>query len=195
MPLFNSPPVVPGKALTANLNMTTFNPDPATFVFCLLSIVIVIFVSLLSLAVRIVPEYQRLVVFRLGRFIGVRGPGLVLAMPVIDLTRLVDLREQTRRLKAHVIPVRDNTRLAVDAAWTFQVVDPAQVVLGVANVETAMRDKIASELASTLGTLAASAILSNRRQIELDVLTELRPAGKTWGIEVKTLTIQDARQV
>src|SRR5574340_716521 len=91
----------------------------------------------LTNAIKIVPEYQRLVVFRLGRCIGTRGPGLILLIPVIDRAVKADLREQVREIPHQVSITKDNAPISIDFLWYYKVLDPAESVLQVGNFESA----------------------------------------------------------
>src|SRR3970040_891264 len=108
-----------------------------TLLLCLVGAVVLIVLALLVSAIRIVPEYQRLVFFRLGRCIGARGPGVVLLIPVIDRGVKVDLREQVREVPHQTSITKDNAPISIDFLWYFKVLDPAESVLQVGNFEMA----------------------------------------------------------
>ena len=92
--------------------------------------------AFLASAIRIVPEYKRLVVFRLGRCVGTKGPGIVLLIPVIDRAVKVDLREQVREIPHQTSITKDNAPISIDFLWYYKVLDPAESVLQVGNFET-----------------------------------------------------------
>ena len=81
--------------------------------------------AFLASAIRVVPEYQRLVVFRLGRCVGTKGPGIVLLIPVIDRAVKVDLREQVREIPHQTSITEDNAPISIDFLWYYKVLDPA----------------------------------------------------------------------
>jgi regulator of protease activity HflC (stomatin/prohibitin superfamily) len=93
------------------------------FVCGLLDIIFVLDI-LLAVVIRIIPETQRLVVFRLGRYLGVRGPGLVLLLPAIDRGIKVDLREQERSLPGQNILTGDKYPVTVETHWSYKIIDP-----------------------------------------------------------------------
>ncbi|MBI3163166.1 MAG: SPFH/Band 7/PHB domain protein, partial [Chloroflexi bacterium] len=93
---------------------------------CVVGGVLLVGFIFLANAIRIVPEYQRLVVFRLGRSVGPKGPGIVLLIPVIDRAIKVDLREQVREVPHQTSITKDNAPISIDFLWYFQVLDPAQ---------------------------------------------------------------------
>ena len=100
---------------------------------CLVGAVILIALAFLASAIRVVPEYRRLVVFRLGRCVGARGPGLVLLVPVLDRAVTVDLREQVREIPHQTSITKDNASISVDFLWYYKVLDPTESVLQVGN--------------------------------------------------------------
>ncbi|MCS6907746.1 MAG: SPFH domain-containing protein, partial [Anaerolineales bacterium] len=104
---------------------------------CLIGIVVVLAVLFLASAIRVVPEYQRLVVFRLGRCIGSKGPGIVILIPVVDRAVRVDLREQVREIPHQTAITKDNAPISIDFLWYFKVLDPTESVLQVGNFEAA----------------------------------------------------------
>ena len=100
--------------------------------FCLVGAVLVIGFVFLANAIRIIPEYQRLVVFRLGRVMQQpKGPGIVLLIPVIDRAVKVDLREQIREVPHQVSITKDNAPISIDFLWYYKILDPAMSVLQV----------------------------------------------------------------
>src|SRR5918994_6523911 len=92
---------------------------------CVVGVIAVLAFIFLANAIRIVPEYQRLVVFRLGRSVGAKGPGIVLLVPVIDRAVKVDLREQVREIPHQTAITKDNAGISVDFIWYYKVLDPA----------------------------------------------------------------------
>ncbi len=100
---------------------------------CLVGAIILIAIVFLSSAIRIVPEYVRLVVFRLGRCVGAKGPGIVLLIPVVDRAVKVDLREQVREIPHQTSITKDNAPISIDFLWYFKVLDPTESVLQVGN--------------------------------------------------------------
>src|SRR5574341_2496011 len=105
-------------------------------VLCVIGAVVVVGFVLLVNAIRVVPEYQRLVVFRLGRVLEKpKGPGLVFLIPIIDRPVRVDLREQVREVPHQVSITKDNAPISIDFLWYFKVFDTQLSVIGVANFE------------------------------------------------------------
>src|SRR3990172_10374618 len=108
---------------------------PQTSNLILIGLIFLLAVTLLLKAVRIVPEYRRLVVFRLGRAIGEKGPGLVLLIPFVDRAVRVDLREQVREIPHQTGITKDNAPISIDFLWYHKVVVASQTVLQVGNFE------------------------------------------------------------
>jgi len=120
-----------------------------TLIYCIIGAVILIGVVVLGNAIRIVPEYQRLVVFRLGRCVGEKGPGLVLLIPIVDRAVRVDLREQVREIPQQTSITKDNAPISIDFLWFYKVLDPTASVLAVGNFELAAQGMATTTLRSS----------------------------------------------
>src|SRR5512144_3307574 len=102
---------------------------------CFVGVIALLILLFVAAAIRVVPEYQRLVVFRLGRCIGAKGPGIVLLIPVVDRAVKVDLREQVREVPHQVSITKDNAPISIDFLWYFKVIEPTASVGAVGNFE------------------------------------------------------------
>src|SRR5512144_118173 len=131
----------------------------------LLAILLVLAVFFLISAIRIVPEYQRLVVFRLGRCIGARGPGIIFLIPVIDRAVKVDLREQVREIPHQTSITKDNAPISIDFLWYYKVLDPAESVLQVGNFEMAAQGMATTTLRAVIGGIPLDDVLSERENL------------------------------
>jgi regulator of protease activity HflC (stomatin/prohibitin superfamily) len=160
----------------------------------LLCIVAVGMIVWLILALRIVPEHQRLVVFRLGRLIGARGPGLLLLVPFVDKGVLVDLREQTRTLEGERIITQDNARLVVDLMWTFRLVDPDRSVGYVANLENSMRENAITLLHALLERQTRDDVLTGRGAVNTQLHALFREAAASWGVDIVQVELRSVRR-
>jgi regulator of protease activity HflC (stomatin/prohibitin superfamily) len=145
----------------------------------------------LASALRISPEYQRLVVFRLGRFLGVQGPGISLLIPLVDRAVAVDLRERVQRVEGETILTQDRKRVAIDLVWSYQVVDPARSVLEVEDLESAAHEILAVTLRSVAGSMERHDLFANREQVGRRLRDELGQTVRPWGVEVRSLEIRD----
>ncbi|MBV6396806.1 MAG: hypothetical protein HFACDABA_02407 [Anaerolineales bacterium] len=145
----------------------------------------------LSNAIRIVPEYQRLVVFRLGRSVGTRGPGLILLIPFIDRAVKVDLREQVREIPHQTGITKDNAPIAIDFLWYFKVLDPAESVLQVGNFEVAAQGMATTTLRAVIGGIPLDEVLSEREHINTMLRTRLDEVTERWGVKVTNVEIRE----
>src|SRR3990172_6072467 len=148
---------------------------------CIVGAILVIGFVFLANAIRIVPEYQRLVVFRLGRSVGPKGPGIVLLIPVIDRAVKVDLREQVREIPHQTGITKDNAPIAIDFLWYFKVIDPAESVLQVGNFELAAAGIATTTLRSLIGGIPLDDVLSQREHINVLLRTRLDEVTERWG--------------
>ncbi|HET6776800.1 MAG TPA: paraslipin, partial [Actinomycetota bacterium] len=143
-----------------------------------LGIVLLILILVLPQAIRIVREYQRLVVFRLGRNIGVKGPGFVLLIPIVDRVVWVDLRELYLEIPHQTAITEDNASISIDFIVFYKVVDAQQSVLAVGNFAGAAQNIAATTLRSVVGDMALDDVLAKREQmneilrVKLDEVTE-----------------------
>ncbi len=154
----------------------------------LIAIVVLIF---LASAVRIVPEYQRLIVFRLGRSIGPHGPGLVLLIPIVDRPVMVDLREQVREIPAQTSITQDNAPISIDFLWFYKVMEPTKTVLEVGNFELAAQGIATTTLRSVIGSIPLDSVLSEREKINTSLRTRLDEVTERWGVKVTNVEIRE----
>src|SRR3989337_209469 len=165
--------------------------DQATIVLCLIGFVAVVVFALIAQAIRIVPEYQRLVVFRLGRCIGAKGPGIVLLIPVIDKAVKADLREQVREIPQQTSITMDNAPISIDFLWYFKVLDPAESVLQVGNFEVAAQGMATTTLRAVIGGIPLDDVLSQREHINTMLRTRLDEVTGRWGVKVTNVEIRE----
>ncbi len=158
---------------------------------CILGAILIIGLIILANAIRIVPEYQRLVVFRLGRCIGARGPGIVLLIPVIDRAVKVDLREQVREIPHQTSITKDNAPISIDFLWYHKVLDPAESVLQVGNFEVAAAGIAATTLRAVIGGIPLDDVLSEREHINNMLRTRLDEVTERWGVKVTNVEIRE----
>ena len=159
--------------------------------FCLVGGLLIIGLIFLANAIRIVPEYQRLVVFRLGRCVGARGPGIVLLVPVIDRGVKVDLREQVREVPHQTSITKDNAPISIDFLWYYKVLDPAESVLQVGNFESAAAGIAATTLRAVIGGIPLDDVLSEREHINNMLRTRLDEVTERWGVKVTNVEIRE----
>lgn len=157
----------------------------------LVAILIIIVLSLLAGAIRIIPEFQRLVVFRLGRCVGSRGPGVVFLYPFLDTAIRVDLREQVREIPAQTSITKDNAPISIDFLWYYKVFDPVESVLQVSNFELAAQGIATTTLRSVIGGIMLDGVLSEREQINNALRARLDEVTERWGVKVTNVEIRE----
>ncbi|MFW6078797.1 MAG: SPFH domain-containing protein, partial [Gemmatimonadota bacterium] len=145
------------------------------------------------MAIRIVPEYQRLVVFRLGRLIGERGPGLVLLIPFIDRGVRVDLRERYFDVPPQTTITEDNAHLSIDFLVYSKVVDATPSVLNVEDYEGASRGIAITTLRAVVGSMLLDDVLAKREDINERLREKLDEVTNRWGIKVTAVEIREIR--
>ena len=155
--------------------------------------VVVVFValSILANAIRVVREYERLVVFRLGRLIGEKGPGLVLLIPVVDRAVKVGLRTVTMDVPPKDIITRDNVTVKVNAVIYFRVVDARQAVVQVENYLYATSQIAQTTLRSILGQQELDELLSEREKLNLALQQVIDRQTEPWGVKVINVEVKN----
>jgi len=158
---------------------------------CFVGAILIIGFVFLANAIRIVPEYQRLVVFRLGRSIGAKGPGIVLLIPIVDRAVKVDLREQVREIPHQTAITKDNAGISVDFIWYYKVLDPTESVLQVGNFEVAAQGMATTTLRAVIGGIPLDDVLSEREHINTMLRTRLDEVTERWGVKVTNVEIRE----
>lgn len=161
------------------------------FLVCLAGLVLFFVLVLIAGALKIVQEYERLVVFRLGRCVGTRGPGLVLLIPFVDRGSRVDLREQVREIPHQTSITLDNAPIAIDFIWYYKVVDAMMSVLQVGNFEAAAQGMATTTLRSVIGGIPLDDVLSQRDHINQMLRVKLDEVTERWGVKVTNVEIRE----
>lgn len=160
--------------------------------FCFVGAALIVIVIFLWSAIKVVPEYMRLVVFRLGRILDKpKGPGIVLIIPFFDSFKWVDLREQVREVPHQVSITKDNAPISIDFLWYYKVLDPTQSVLQVGNFETAAAGIAATTLRAVIGGIPLDDVLSEREHINNMLRTRLDEVTERWGVKVTNVEIRE----
>jgi regulator of protease activity HflC (stomatin/prohibitin superfamily) len=146
----------------------------------------------LASAIRIVKEYERAVIFRLGKYIGrLKGPGIIILIPVIDkVERKVDLRVITLDVPAQDVITRDNVSVKVNAVVYYRVVDPNRAVIQVENYHLATSQKAQTTLRSVLGEVELDELLAQREKINARLQEILDRETDPWGIKVSSVEVK-----
>jgi regulator of protease activity HflC (stomatin/prohibitin superfamily) len=146
---------------------------------------------LLAAAIRILREYERGVVFRLGRLIGQKGPGLVLLIPIIDQLVRVDLRTVTFNIPPQDVITRDNVPARVNAVAYFKVVHPRDAIVQVEQFQDATSQISQTTLRSVLGKSDLDTLLSERERLNENLQQIIDEQTEPWGVKVTTVEIKD----
>ncbi len=163
----------------------------STLVLCLVGFVVLVLFLFVASAIRIVTEYQRLVVFRLGRCVGAKGPGIVFLIPVVDRAIKVDLREQVREIPHQISITEDNAAISVDFLWYYKVLDPTESVLQVGNFEAAAQGMATTTLRAVIGGISLDDVLSKREKINNLLRARLDEVTERWGVKVTNVEIRE----
>ncbi|MDR3573342.1 MAG: SPFH/Band 7/PHB domain protein [Anaerolineaceae bacterium] len=158
---------------------------------CLIGVVILLAIVFLASAIRVVPEYQRLVVFRLGRCLGDRGPGLVILIPFVDRGVRVDLREQVREIPAQTSITKDNAPISIDFLWYYKIFDSTESVIQVGNFELAAQGIATTTLRAVIGGILLDGVLSEREAINNALRIRLDEVTERWGVKVTNVEIRE----
>ncbi len=158
----------------------------------LLIVPVMLLVLLLLRTVRVVQEWRRVVVLRLGRFQAVRGPGLYILLPVIDtIATTIDLRIQTTSITAEQALTRDTVAVGVDAIVFWQVEDPRAAAINIANYAEAIERVSQTSLREMIGASDLSRLLSDRRSADEQLRVTIAAKTNGWGVGVRSVEIRD----
>ncbi len=152
--------------------------------------IIILIIFLLS-GLRIVKEYERAVIFRLGRLVGVRGPGIFFVIPFIETLTKIDLRTITYDVPKQDTLTKDNVPVSVNAVVYFRVVDPGKAVVEVENYKLATAQLAQTTLRSVIGQVDLDELLSNRERINAKLREILDEETNPWGVRVSAVEIKD----
>lgn len=154
-------------------------------------VIIIIVISLLASAVKILPEWERAVVLRLGRSIGLRGPGPIILVPILEKLIRVDTRTVTMDIPPQDVITHDNVSLKVNAVIYFRVVDPQAAVVAVVDYYFATSQLAQTTLRSVLGQYQLDEILANREKINHSVQEILDKTTEAWGIKIANVEVKN----
>ncbi len=160
------------------------------FIYALIAVVVII---LLSAAIKVVREYERVGVFRLGRFVGLRGPGLVLIIPFIETVRKVDLRVVTMDVPQQECITVDNVTVRVDAVVYFRVVNAADAILKVLDYIKATSLLAQTTLRNVVGQSTLDELLGLRERLNEKIKTTVDEGTDPWGVKVSMVEVKDVQ--
>jgi hypothetical protein len=159
--------------------------------FAVLAVIALFILIVLFSAVKVVQEYERGVVFRLGRLMGPRGPGLILLIPFVEQMRKVDLRTVTMDVPSQEVITRDNVTIRVNAVAYFRVIDPNAAITNVADFIRATSQIAQTTLRSVLGQAELDDLLAERDQINAELQRIIDEQTEPWGIKVSIVEVKD----
>jgi regulator of protease activity HflC (stomatin/prohibitin superfamily) len=156
-----------------------------------LALILLILVVAAALSVKIIKQYEQGVLFRLGRVVGLRGPGIRLIIPFVDVLRRVSLRIVTMPIQSQGIITRDNVSVDVSAVAYFKVVDPQKSVVAIEDVYSAINQIAQTTLRKVVGQHTLDQTLSETDRINLDIRAILDVTTVEWGVEVTLVELKD----
>jgi regulator of protease activity HflC (stomatin/prohibitin superfamily) len=158
----------------------------------ILVIVVILFIFYFVFSsFRVLPEYERLVVLRLGKFAGTRGPGLTFILPFLESTRKVDMRERFLEIPRQTAISKDNTAIDIDFLVYYRVVNPKLSVLEIENVVQASLNIAATTLRAVIGDIELDDVLAKREQINDVLRVKLDEVTERWGIKITRVEIRE----
>ncbi len=164
---------------------------PSPLFFPVIYLVLLLLALFLLMSLKIVFEYQRAVVFRLGRFQKVKGPGLIIVVPILQQMKRLDLRTLVHEVTPQDVISRDNVSVKVDAVLYFRIVDPEKAFIQVADFFGATSKLAQTTLRAVLGKHDLDEMLSERPKINADIQTILDAQTEVWGIKVSVVEIRN----
>jgi len=160
-------------------------------VLAIIAVVVFLAVIILASSIRVLREYERGVIFRLGRLIAQKGPGLIFLIPIIDRMVRVDLRTVTLNIPPQEVITRDNVTARVNAVAYFRVIDPNKAIVEVENFLVATSQIAQTTLRSVLGTADLDSLLSERERLNQSLQAIIDDQTEPWGVKVTTVEIKD----
>jgi len=153
-------------------------------------LLLIILTVILSRSLRVVREWERLIVLRLGKYIGIKGPGLVLLVPFVDRGLIVDMRLHTIDVPKQEVITKDNVTIKVDAVVYYRVVDPEKAILRVRDYNYAIALLAQTTLRDVIGQIELDDVLSKREEINKRIQSIIDGITEPWGIKVSMVTIK-----
>ncbi len=153
---------------------------------------LIILLAILASAIRVVKEYERAVILRMGRLVGAKGPGLIIILPLIDRSRIVDLRLYTLDVPKQRIITKDNVTVDVDAVVYFRVADPVNAIMKVQDYVLSPSLVSQTTLRDVIGQVEFDDILTKRDDLNRRIQTILDEVTEPWGIKVTMVALRDA---
>jgi len=160
-------------------------------VIAVVALLLIFVLIVLASSIRILREYERGVIFRLGRLIAQKGPGLILLIPIVDRMVRVDLRTVTLTVPPQEVITKDNVTVRVNAVAYFRVIDPNRAITEVENFLLATSQISQTTLRSVLGKAELDALLSERERLNVELQQIIDEQTEPWGVKVSTVEVKD----
>ncbi len=161
--------------------------------YVIYGILVIIVLGLIGATIKIVREYERLVVFRLGRLVGARGPGVIFVFPLVNRVNKIDLRERYLEVPHQTCITKDNAPTDIDFLIYYKVTEATQSVVQVQNFEGASIGIATTTLRAVVGDIPLDELLAKREQINQVLRTKLDEVTERWGIKVTNVEIREIR--
>jgi regulator of protease activity HflC (stomatin/prohibitin superfamily) len=161
--------------------------------YVIYAIVVIIAIALVASTIKIVREYERLVVFRLGRLIGAGGPGVVFVIPIVNRFVKIDLRERYLEIPHQTCITKDNAPTDIDFLIYYKVIEATQSVVQVQNFQGASIGIATTTLRAVVGDIPLDELLAKREQINQILRTKLDEVTQRWGIKVTNVEIREIK--
>ncbi len=159
--------------------------------FLIMLFILILIIALLASAIKIVPEYKRLVILRLGRFLGVKGPGVVFRIPIIDQIVWIDLRESYFDVPHQTCITKDNAPTDIDFIVYYKVVDPKASFLNVSDFRGAAIGIATTTLRAVIGEMNLDEVLAKRDEINNILRVKLDEVTERWGVKITNVEIRE----
>ena len=147
--------------------------------------------TLIASSIRLAAEWERAVVFRLGKLSSVKGPGLFLVIPMIDWVRMVDTRVQALQISRQQVITKDNVPVSIDGVLFFRVADAALAIVRVQDFRFAISQYARTSLRDVIGQMSLDALLAEREKIEAAIGSHVEKDTRAWGLHVEAIRMED----
>ncbi len=154
-------------------------------------VIVVILGSITYRSVKVIKQYQRIVLFRLGRVVGAKGPGLLFINPIVDRISVVDLREQYLEIPHQTAITADNASISIDFIMFFKVLDPVMSVVEVSNFSGAALNIASTTLRSVVGEMSFDDVLSRREEMNASLRIKMDAITERWGVKVTNVEVRE----
>jgi len=165
--------------------------DATIFLLCFVSVIVFVFLFLVLRAVRVITEYERGVMFTLGKFTGIRNPGLTFLIPIVQRMQRVDMRLATAEVPRQEVMTKDNIPMLVNAVVYFKVTDPEAVIIKIEDYIFAIRQYTQAALRDVIGNNEMDSVLMERLQIAEAIKEIVDSETSEWGVDIESIKIQE----